>query len=53
MFRSSHPEVFSNKNTVQIRRELTGEQTRRNAISTKLRHNFTEITLMHKCTSEN
>ena len=49
MFRSSPPEVFSNKDTVQIRSEPTGEQTRRSAIPTKPLCNFTEITPMHRC----
>ena len=49
MFRSNPPEVFSNKNTVQIRKEPTGEQTRRNAISTKPLCNFIEITPTHGC----
>ena len=47
MFRSSPPEVLSNKNTVQIRNEPTGEQTRRSAIPTKPLCNFIEITSMH------
>ena len=49
MFRSSPPEVLSNKNTVQIRNEPTGEQTRRSAIPTKPLGNFIEITPMHRC----
>ena len=47
MSRSSPTEVFSNKNTVQIRNEPTGEQTRRSAIPTKPLCNFIEITPMH------
>ena len=47
MFRSSPPVVFSNKDTVQIRSESTGEQTRRSAIPTKPLCNFIEITPMH------
>ena len=47
MFRSSPSEVFSNKDTVQIRSEPTGEQTRRSAIPTKPLRNFIEITPMH------
>ena len=35
MFRSSPPEVFSKKGTVQIRSEPTGKQTHRSAIPTK------------------
>ena len=53
MIRSSPSEVFSNKGTVQIRGEPTGEQTRRSAIPTKPLCNFIEITLMHKCAAEN
>ena len=53
MFRSSPPEVFSKNDTVQIRREPTGEETRRSAIPTKPLCNFIEITPMHGCTSEN
>ena len=49
MSRSSQTEVFSNKNTVQIRNEPTGEQTRRSAIPTKPLCNFIEITFMHGC----
>ena len=49
MFRSSPPEVFSNKDTVQIRSEPTGEQTRRSAIPTKPLCNLIEITSMHGC----
>ena len=47
MFRSSPPEVFSNKDTVQIRSEPTGEKTRRSAIPRKPLCNFIEITPMH------
>ena len=53
MFRSSPSEVFSNKDTVQIRSEPTGEQTRRSAIPTKPLCNFIEITPMHGCAPEN
>ena len=53
MFRSSPPEVFSNKDTVQIRSEPTGEQTCRSAIPAKPLCKFIEITLMHKCAPEN
>ena len=53
MFRSSPPEVFSNKDTVKIRSEPTGEQTRRSAIPTKLLCNFIEMTLMHEYAPEN
>ena len=53
MFRSSPPEVFSNKGTVQIRSEPTGEQTRKCTIPTKLLCNFIEITLMHECATKN
>ena len=49
MFRSSPPEVLSNKDTVQIRSEPTEEQTRRSAIPTKPLSNFIEITPMHEC----
>ena len=49
MFRSSTPEVFSNKGTVQIRSEPAGEQTCRSAIPTKPLCNFTEITPMQGC----
>ena len=47
MFKSSPPEVFSNKDTVQIQKESTGEQTRRSTIPTKPFFNFIEITPMH------
>ena len=50
MFKSSPPEVFSNKNTVQMRNEPTGEQTRRKTIPAKPLCNFIEITPMHGCT---
>ena len=53
MFRSSSPEVFSKKGTVQIRSEPTGEKTRRGAILTKPLCNFIEITPMHECAPEN
>ena len=53
MFRSSPPEMFSKKDTVQIGSKPTGEQPRRSAISTKLLCNFIEITPMHRCTPEN
>ena len=53
MFRSSSPEMFSNKYTVQIRSELTGEQTRKSAIRTKPLCNFIEITPMHECAPAN
>ena len=53
MFRSSPPEVFSNKGTVQIRSEPTGEQMRRSAILTKLLCNFIEIKPTHGCTPGN
>ena len=53
MFRSSPPEVFSNKNTVQIRSKPTEEQTRRSVIPTKLLCNFTEIIPKHGCVPEN
>ena len=53
MFRSSPPEVFSSKGTVQIRSEPTGEQTRRSAILTKLLCNFIEIKPTHGCTPGN
>ena len=52
MFRNSPPEVFS-RGVLQIRSKLTGEQTRRNAISTKPLCNFIEIRLMHECAPEN
>ena len=50
MFRSSPPEVFSNKDTVQIRSKPTGEQTRRSATPAKPLCNFIAITPMHGCT---
>ena len=53
MFRSSPPEVFSNKDTVQIRSEPTGEHKRRSAIPTKPLCNFIEITPMDRCAPEN
>ena len=53
MFRSSPPEVFFNKDAVQIRSEPTGEQTRRSAVHTKRLCNFIEMTLMHECVPEN
>ena len=43
MFRSSPPEVFSQKDTVQVRSEPTGEQTCRSAIPINLLCNFIEI----------
>ena len=46
MFRRSPREVFSNKDTVQIQREPTGEQTRRSVILTKPLCNFIEIKSM-------
>ena len=49
MFRRSPREVFSNKDTVQIQREPTGEQTRRSVILTKPLCNFIEIKSMHGC----
>ena len=53
MFRSSPPEVFSKNDTVQIRREPTGEETHRRAIPTNPLCNFIEITPMHGCAPEN
>ena len=53
MFRSSPPVVFSNKDTVQIRRESTGEQMSRSAIAAKSLCNFIEITPMHEYAPEN
>ena len=53
MFRSNPPVVFSNKDTVQIQSEPTGEQTRRSVIPTKPLCNFIEITPMHGCAPEN
>ena len=50
MFKNSPPEVSSNKNTVQMQNEPTGEQTRRNTIPAKPLCNFIEITPMHGCT---
>ena len=53
MFRSSPPEVFSNKDTVQMQSEPTGEQTRRSAIPIKPPCNFIETTRMYGCATEN
>ena len=53
MFRSSPPEVFSKKDTVQIRSKPTGERARRSAISTKPLCNFIEIRPTHGCAPEN
>ena len=53
MFRSSLPEVFSNKDTVQIRSEPTAEQTRRSAIPMKSLCNFIETTPMYGCAPKN
>ena len=50
MLRSSPPEVFSNKDSIQKRSEPTGEPMRRSAISSKSLCNFIEITLTHECT---
>ena len=50
MFRSSPPEVFSNKDAVQIQSEPTGEQTCKSTILTKPLCDFIEITPMHGCT---
>ena len=52
MSRRSPAEMFSNKDTVQIRSKPTGEQTRRSAILSKPLCNFIEITLMHECVPE-
>ena len=49
MFRSSPPEVFSNKNIVQIRNEPTREQMCRSATPATPLWNFIEITPMHGC----
>ena len=49
MLTSSPPEVFSNKDTVQIRSKPTGEKTRRSAIPTKPPCTFIEITPLHGC----
>ena len=49
MFRRSPREVFSNKDTVQIQREPTGEQMRRSVILTKPLCNFIEIKSMRGC----
>ena len=49
MFRSSPSEVFSNKDTAQIRSEPTGGKIRRSAIPTKLPCDVIEITLIHEC----
>ena len=53
MLRSSPPEVFFNKDTVQIRSEPTGEQTRRSTIPTNRLCIFIETTPMHGCAPEN
>ena len=53
MLRSSPPEVFSNKGTLQIQSQPTGEQTPRIVIPTKPLCNFIEITPMHGCAPEN
>ena len=53
MFRSSPPEVFSQKDAAQTRSKPTGEQPRRSAISTKPLCNFIEITPTHRCAPEN
>ena len=52
MFRSNPTVVFSNKDTVQIQSEPTGEQACRSVIPTKLLCNFIEITPMHGCAPE-
>ena len=49
MFRNSPSDVFSNKDSVQIRSEPTGEQTSRSTIPTNPLCNFIEITPMHGC----
>ena len=53
MFRSSPPEVFSQKDAAQIRSNSTGEQSRISAISIKPLCNFIEITPTHRCAPEN
>ena len=53
MSRSSLPEVFSEKDAVQIQSKPTGEQPRLSAISKKPLCNFIEITPTHGCAPEN
>ena len=49
--RSSHPEVFLEKDVLKIAANL--QNTCRNAISIKSQRNFTEITLRHRCSPVN
>ena len=53
VFRSSPPEVCSQKDTRQTRSKLAGKQLRRSAISRKLPKNFIEIKPLHGCASKN
>ena len=51
--KSSHPEVFLEKDVLKICSKFTGEHPCRSAISIKLQSNFTEITLRHGCSHVN
>ena len=53
MFRSSPPELFSKKDTLQKQNKPTGEQSCRSAISTKPLFNVIVTTPMHGCVPEN
>ena len=49
LFRSSHPEVFLEKDFLKIWSKFTRKHTWRSMISIKLLCNFIEITLRHGC----
>ena len=48
-FKNSRPEVFLGKCVLKICGKFIGEQLCRSVISVKLRSNFTEIPLRHRC----
>ena len=52
-FKSSHPNVFLKKGVLKIRIKFTGEHRCRSVISIKLRNNFVEVTLRHRCSPVN
>ena len=53
IFRSSHPEVFLERDVLKICSKFTGEHPCRSVISIKLQNNFIEMTLQHGCSPVN
>ena len=53
IFRSSHPEVFLERDVLKICSKFTEEHPCRSVISIKLQNNFIEMTLQHGCSPVN